>query len=71
MPLTEFRERMASFVGDLKGNPLADGYREILLPGERAHRTQVQSLQNGVILETDVMADFRAWAQRLSVAFPF
>jgi L-2-hydroxycarboxylate dehydrogenase (NAD+) len=71
MPLAEFRERMAVFVADLKGNPLADGYTEILLPGERAHRTQMQSLQNGVILEKDVETDFRAWAQRLNVAFPF
>ena len=71
MPLTEFRKRMTAFVGDLKGNPLAEGYTEILLPGERARRTQMQSLQNGVILEREVEAEFRAWAQRLSVAFPF
>lgn len=71
MPLTEFRERMVAFIGDLKGNPLASGYAEILLPGERAHRTQLHCLQNGVTLETDVAADFSAWAEQLNVALPF
>jgi LDH2 family malate/lactate/ureidoglycolate dehydrogenase len=71
MPLTEFRKRMASFVADLKGNPLTSGYTEILLPGERAHRTEVQSSRNGVILDADVAADFRAWAARLNVGIPF
>lgn len=71
MPLAEFRERMVAFISDLKSNPLASGYSEILLPGERAHRTQLRCLRDGVALEPDVAADFRAWAERLNVTFPF
>jgi LDH2 family malate/lactate/ureidoglycolate dehydrogenase len=71
MPLAEFRQRVAAFVGDLKSNPLASGYTEILLPGERAHRTQLHRLQNGVPLDKDVAVDLRTWAERLNVAFPF
>jgi LDH2 family malate/lactate/ureidoglycolate dehydrogenase len=71
MPLAEFRERMFAFIGDLKSNPIASGYAEILLPGERARRTQLDCLQNGLTLETDVAVELRAWAQRLNVACPF
>jgi len=31
----------------------------------------LRSLRNGVILEPDVAADFRGWAARLNVGFPF
>lgn len=71
MPLTEFRERMVAFVKDLKGNPLASGYEEIMIPGERAHRILEQSRREGINLEADVATDLRAWAERLSVEFPF
>jgi LDH2 family malate/lactate/ureidoglycolate dehydrogenase len=71
MPPEEFRQRMAAFIADLKSNPLAPGSTEILVPGERAHRTYLLSLENGVPLEADVAADLRAWAQRLNVDYPF
>jgi len=71
MPLTEFQDRVLAFISDLKSNPLASGYTEILLPGERAHRSQQRCLQEGVSLETDVAADLLGWAERLNVVFPF
>ena len=71
MPIEEFRQRMLAFIADLKSNPLAPGSTEILVPGERAHRTYLLSLENGVPLEADVAADLRAWAQRLNVDYPF
>ncbi|MEO6966090.1 MAG: Ldh family oxidoreductase [Acidobacteriaceae bacterium] len=71
MPVAEFRERMVAFIDDLKNNPLAPGYTEILVPGERAHRTQLRCLRDGVTLEADVALDLRTWAQMLNVAFPF
>ena len=71
MPLPEFRERMVAFVRDLKGNPLASGYTEILIPGERAHRALAHSLREGVVLEPDVAADLRAWGEQLHVDLSF
>ena len=70
MPLSEFRERIVAFIADLKSNPLADGYTEILLPGERAHRTYLRNLQEGVTVETEVAAELHAWAERLNVTLP-
>jgi LDH2 family malate/lactate/ureidoglycolate dehydrogenase len=71
MPLTEFCERMAAFIRDLKGNPTASGYTEIFIPGERAHRTRLQSLREGVVLEPDVAAELRRWGEQLNVGSPY
>jgi ureidoglycolate dehydrogenase (NAD+) len=71
MPLAEFLERVVEFISDLKSNPLGPGETEILLPGERAHRSQLYCLENGVALEKDIAVALRAWAERLNVAFPF
>lgn len=71
MPLAVFRQRVAEFVSDLKSNPPAPDYTEILLPGERAHRSYLRCLQAGVPLETDVSVRLRSWAEQLHVAFPF
>lgn len=71
MPLEEFRQRMVTFITDLKGNPPAAGHTEILLPGEKAHRTYLMCIRNGVELETDVIAELQTWAQRFKVDFPF
>ena len=70
MPREAFRQRMAAFVADLKGNPLAPGQTEILVPGERAYRSDLRCRENGVPLEPDVQADLRTWAQHLHVVPP-
>jgi LDH2 family malate/lactate/ureidoglycolate dehydrogenase len=70
MSLAEFHQRLRAFIADLKGNSLAPGYTEILLPGERAHRAQLRCLREGVTFETGLAADLRSWAQRLQVIVP-
>lgn len=71
MPLTKFHQQLKGFVADLKGNPLAPGYTEILLPGERARRAHLRCLREGITLETGIAADLRSWAKQLKVASPF
>lgn len=71
MPLEVFRQRMAAFIADLKSNPLAPGQTEILVPGEKAHRTYLQSVANGVPVEPDIAAGLRDWAQKMKVNCPF
>lgn len=71
IPPEEFLRRMALFVADLKSNPLVPGYKEILLPGERAHRSYRTNLDCGVPVEEDVAAGLHGWAQQLNVDCPF
>jgi LDH2 family malate/lactate/ureidoglycolate dehydrogenase len=68
MPLQDFHKRIAAFIADLKSNPLAPGYSEILLPGERAQRALEECRKVGVPVEADVAVELQAWAARLGVA---
>lgn len=42
------RERMGDFVAGVKASPMLDDSAEMLVPGERAHRTEVQRRAEGV-----------------------
>lgn len=59
--LTSFKERMAKFIIDIKDNPLALGYTEILLPGERAYRKYKESLEMGVPVTVDMQIELSRW----------
>ena len=67
MPLDEFKERMAAYVADIKSKPLAEGYEEILLPGERAARTIADAEANGVALEDEVVERMQAVSRQYGV----
>jgi LDH2 family malate/lactate/ureidoglycolate dehydrogenase len=71
MPLDDFKERMAAYVADVKSKPLAEGYDEIFLPGERAARQIEACKRNGVTLEADVVPRMIDLADRYGVPLPF
>ena len=71
MPLDLFRERMAAYIVDLKAKPLAPGYDEILLPGERAARSIADCTRHGVPLEADVLRRLTECAASYRVPVPF
>jgi len=70
MPLDVFRAQMAAYIADLKDKPLAPGYKEILLPGERAARSVEDCTRNGVPVEDDVVEHLADLSQRYSVPLP-
>jgi LDH2 family malate/lactate/ureidoglycolate dehydrogenase len=70
MPLRDFESRMAEFISDLKGSPLAKDTDEIRVPGERMMRSTRECEANGVPLEPDVEEGLRGWAEQLGVEFP-
>jgi LDH2 family malate/lactate/ureidoglycolate dehydrogenase len=65
-----FKARIDAMVTLLKATPLLPGVSEILLPGERAWRTQQKQEHEGIPLPTPVVIDLRALANRLGVAAP-
>ncbi len=65
-----FRQRVDAIVAMLKATPLVPGAREILVPGERAWRTQQRQQSLGIELPQGVAADLRALAGRLDVPVP-
>ncbi|THT97579.1 Ldh family oxidoreductase [Lampropedia puyangensis] len=65
-----FKERVDTIVDMLKATPLVPGVPEILVPGERAWKTQQQQRQEGIRLPASVVADLRALAASLQVPWP-
>ncbi|MEQ8901564.1 MAG: Ldh family oxidoreductase [Roseovarius sp.] len=55
MPMSEFRNRMDELVARVKQQPLADGFDEILIPGEREARCARQRETAGIPLTSDVL----------------
>lgn len=65
-----FRERVDTIVSMLKATPLMPQAREILMPGERAWRTQQRQQAQGIAIAAPVAADLRVLAERLGVGIP-
>jgi LDH2 family malate/lactate/ureidoglycolate dehydrogenase len=57
MPLQEFSARMDRFVGEIKSQPLAEGFSEIFYPGELEDRAEKRNLINGLVLPADTWTD--------------
>jgi L-2-hydroxycarboxylate dehydrogenase (NAD+) len=51
-----FRRRVSEYVELLKGSPVAPGFAEILMPGERAYRTRRERLDRGIPIEDQIWA---------------
>jgi uncharacterized oxidoreductase len=53
MPLPDFKRQVEDFVGYLKATPAAEGFAEVLYPGELEHRTEQQRRRDGIPIEDD------------------
>lgn len=69
-PRAAFEARMEEMIAELKAVPLAPGHDEILYPGELEARNEARHARDGVELPEKTLADLRAEAQRLGVAWP-
>jgi LDH2 family malate/lactate/ureidoglycolate dehydrogenase len=60
--LDSFYEKVDEFIAAVKSTPCAPGYDEILLPGERARRTEAALLQSGIAV------DEQTWTELINLA---
>jgi LDH2 family malate/lactate/ureidoglycolate dehydrogenase len=72
-PLAEFNGRMEQLVAELKSVPLAQGFQEVLYPGEMEARNDTKNRANGLALPEDTLADLRGLAEAhdLKSVLPF
>lgn len=72
-PLSEFGARMDQYIGELKSVPLAQGFEEILYPGEMEARNERRNRAEGLLLPEDTLADLRKLASEyeLGSQLPF
>ena len=72
-PLSEFNARMEQMIAGLKSVPLAQGFGEIVYPGELEARSDAANRTNGLTFPEDTLADLRKLATetRLESRLPF
>ena len=68
-PLADFGERMERYIAELKSVPLAQGFDEILYPGELEARSDVRNRAEGLQLPADTIADLRKLAGEVGIVF--
>lgn len=70
MPLADFESRMQTLVGRVKQQPRAEGFDEILMPGEPEDRCEKERRARGIPLTPDVVASLQGEGERAGVPFP-
>ena len=68
-PRAAFEARMEQMIAEVKAVPLAPGHEEILYPGELEARNEARHALEGLELPGQTLADLRAEAERLGVAW--
>jgi LDH2 family malate/lactate/ureidoglycolate dehydrogenase len=70
MPLAEFKSRMDTMIDRLKDSKPAEGFDEVLMPGEPEERRERERSRTGIPLTAEVLALLRAEAESLGVSLP-
>ena len=70
MPLDEFLEEVGQFAERVNRRTPADGFEEVVLPGEKSHRVREQRLRAGMPVDASAWEQIRAVAGELGVALP-
>ncbi len=69
MPMAEFKARMDILVSRLKAIPLAEGFDDILVAGERGSRKTAQRMESGVHVPKVELELLKKDAERVGVRF--
>jgi L-2-hydroxycarboxylate dehydrogenase (NAD+) len=64
----ELQRRMEEFAASVKASPMRDPSAEMLVPGEAAHRTEVERRANGIPLPGSVYEELRSVGDSLGVS---
>lgn len=70
LPQAEYEASVDRLARDIKALPRAEGFDEILMPGERGSRRAAQSAREGITLPQPVWKQLCEAAQQLGVALP-
>ena len=70
MPLRVFEKRVDELVEYVKSAPLAEGFSEINIPGERAWRERTLREREGIPLDDVTFGELQGLAEEMGVPFP-
>ncbi|MFQ5995998.1 MAG: Ldh family oxidoreductase [Dehalococcoidales bacterium] len=68
--IEDYKDHIDNLVEAIKSLPKANGFSEILFPGERGNRTYDDRLQNGIPLPEGTMRRLRSVAERFNLNLP-
>ena len=69
-PLAEFLDEVERYIGWVKSSRLADGFDEILFPGEKSNRTYRERVRDGLYVDETAWRQIYDLAEELEVAAP-
>jgi uncharacterized oxidoreductase len=69
-PLDEFKREMAEFVKYIKETPPAEGFKEVLYPGEIEYRTEQQRRRDGIPIEEETWRQLTELAAASDLPIP-
>ncbi|KON30825.1 hypothetical protein AC480_00155 [miscellaneous Crenarchaeota group archaeon SMTZ1-55] len=67
VPVTEFKEEVDRLIADVKASPVMPGFDEVLLPGEREHRTMETRKREGIPLDEKSWQDIVGVCTKLGI----
>ena len=68
--LDDYKAQVDDLIDSLKRLPRADGFEEILVPGERKERCYSDRVSNGIPLPSGTIRSLKAMAERLNIEVP-
>ncbi|MDP9043544.1 MAG: Ldh family oxidoreductase [Pseudomonadota bacterium] len=69
-PLEDFNARMDRYIAELKSVPLAQGFDEVVYPGELEARNDARNRAAGIALPAGTLADLKKLSDELKVPLP-
>ncbi|GAJ99886.1 Ldh family oxidoreductase [Geomicrobium sp. JCM 19055] len=67
IPQSEFNDRMDTFVQKTKSSPKAQGFNEILMPGEPEEKIAKIRLKEGIPISFNVISELQAELERYDI----
>jgi LDH2 family malate/lactate/ureidoglycolate dehydrogenase len=69
-PYEDYKKDILELIGIIKSAPLAEGFKEILLPGEPEHREYLKRLKEGIPVYEDVWENIKRVSEEYNVPPP-
>lgn len=70
MQLEDYKKQVDELIDSVKSLPTANGFAEILVPGERKQRCYAERIKNGIPLAAPTLGSLRGVAERFEIAVP-
>jgi uncharacterized oxidoreductase len=68
LPLEEFYQEADTLIAHVKSSPPAEGFDEILMPGEIEMKVKEQRTREGIFIEDETWQQILEWGRKLGVA---